>query len=305
MSGEKPQRGSIAGKLMVLIVGVVLTTVTITTMDSLRREIAGFNDFTKRDLTGTAQVLASAVATPMAADDSQSVRSVLTAMARLDGVMSLKVAAPDGATYAQMGQAVILPEKNIAVEEEASLIVLLRTRSMSATVPVIKAGQEIGTLTIYQDVSSARQNIFIILRGAGQTALLACLLGIIAAWLLQKRISSPIRQLAEVMSGVRETSDFSVVAYRTTNDEVGTLVEAFNDMLGNIRERDDKLAAHRRDLEKTVMKRTLQFRKAREELGRSRSLSYMSEYDLDSCLLALSRRGLVMERDEAAGRRNA
>ncbi|MCI5043513.1 MAG: ATP-binding protein, partial [Aquisalinus sp.] len=145
------------------------------------------------------------------------------------------------------------------------ILLLLRSRSMSAEVPIVKAGVELGTLTVYRDVNAARLLLIKILQEATITLLLTTFAGIFAAWLIQKQVSTPVQKLAETMGRVRETGNFDVLAERVSQDEVGDLADAFNDMLVNIRERDDKLATYRRNLEKTVQKRTLQFRKARDE----------------------------------------
>ncbi|MCI5046892.1 MAG: ATP-binding protein [Aquisalinus sp.] len=256
---------SIARKLTVMIVGVLLLAVGISTGGSLQRELSGYSNARKTELTGIARVLATSIAVPMATQNRGEAQSVLTTISTMPDVMFVRVRDANGRPFAEMGSAIIMPNQNFTVEEDAGILLLLRSRSMSAEVPIVKAGVQLGTLTVYRDVNAARILLIKILQEATITLLLTTFAGIFAAWLIQKQVSTPVQKLAETMGRVRETGNFDVLAERVSQDEVGDLADAFNDMLVNIRERDDKLATYRRNLEKTVQKRTLQFRKARDE----------------------------------------
>ena len=99
---------------------------------------------------------------------------------------------------------------------------------------------------------------------AGIAALLAALVGIAVALRMQRRITGPIQNLTRAMAEVRESHDFSTQVERKSDDETGIMVDAFNDMLAQIRLRDDHLAQHRANLETTVDERTRDLRVAKE-----------------------------------------
>jgi len=73
---------------------------------------------------------------------------------------------------------------------------------------------------------------------------------------LHRRISSPILELLQGMKKVSDTQDFSLRLKPGDNDEIGTIIDNFNGMLGQIQERDDTLASYRQELEKKVEERT-------------------------------------------------
>ena len=73
---------------------------------------------------------------------------------------------------------------------------------------------------------------------------------------LHRRISTPIRELLAGMQQVSDTQDFSLRLQPGDRDEIGTIIANFNDMLGQIQERDNKLASYRQELEKKVEERT-------------------------------------------------
>ena len=81
---------------------------------------------------------------------------------------------------------------------------------------------------------------------------------------LQKQISTPIRELVEGMQKVSEKQDYSLRLTPGENDEIGTIIDNFNSMLGQIEERDNKLASYREELEQKVEERTRSLKEAKE-----------------------------------------
>ena len=81
---------------------------------------------------------------------------------------------------------------------------------------------------------------------------------------LQKQISTPIRELVQGMQRVSEKQDYSLRLAPGENDEIGTIIDNFNSMLGQIEERDNKLASYREELEQKVEERTRSLKEAKE-----------------------------------------
>ena len=98
------------------------------------------------------------------------------------------------------------------------------------------------------------------------------LLAFLAAYLvssrLQRIISKPILDLADIAKDVSEKKDYSTRAVSRTNDEVGVLINTFNEMLEQIQQRDTALVKARDDLEERVNLRTADLTTANEQLTR-------------------------------------
>ena len=71
--------------------------------------------------------------------------------------------------------------------------------------------------------------------------LLSLLVSLLLASQLQKLISRPILHLAEVETRVSREKDYSLRAVKEADDELGVLIDGFNDMLGQIQSRDAEL----------------------------------------------------------------
>jgi signal transduction histidine kinase/DNA-binding response OmpR family regulator len=66
----------------------------------------------------------------------------------------------------------------------------------------------------------------------------------------------PILELASAAGVISERKDYSIRAAKSTGDEIGLLVDRFNEMLDQLQERDEKLRQHRDHLEDEVQART-------------------------------------------------
>ncbi len=98
--------------------------------------------------------------------------------------------------------------------------------------------------------------------GAG----IAVLISFWLAALLQRQISSPIVNLATTMQRVSSEGDYGLRVEGNSQDEIGSLIEGFNQMLAQIRHRDARLEKYRQFLEQQVAERTQNLGKANREL---------------------------------------
>ncbi len=81
---------------------------------------------------------------------------------------------------------------------------------------------------------------------------------------LQRLVSEPILHLLHTTKSFGATKDYAIRATKTSNDELGALIDSFNAMLDLVQERDVALQKARDELEKRVGERTLALR---QEIG--------------------------------------
>lgn len=118
------------------------------------------------------------------------------------------------------------------------------------------AGETIGSFYVASDLTPITQRlqrstliVFTVMCGA-------LLLAFFLSTRLQKYISAPISHLAQTASTVASEKDYSVRAVKETEDELGSLIDAFNEMLSQIQQQDSALQAARNTLEARVEERT-------------------------------------------------
>ena len=104
---------------------------------------------------------------------------------------------------------------------------------------------------------------------------------LVSSW-LQGVISRPILSLAEVAKVVSEKKDYSTRAPRQSSDEVGLLIDAFNQMLDQIQQRDLALVSAKGQLEIRVGERTAELTAANEQLVQEIADRQKAEHALES-----------------------
>jgi signal transduction histidine kinase len=92
------------------------------------------------------------------------------------------------------------------------------------------------------------------------------LVSVLLAIAIGRGITRSVLSLASVAGNVQRKQDFSLRAVKTSHDELGTLTDAFNEMLTGIQDRDRELRLHRENLEQLVAERTRELSKTNEDM---------------------------------------
>ncbi len=134
---------------------------------------------------------------------------------------------------------------------------------------IVLAGEPIGVVYIATDLGelSARDRRYVMIVGV---LLLVCS-GValaLTSW-LQKFISRPILDLAQTVGAVAATKNYTVRAHKESNDELGRLIDGFNEMLAQIQSRDAALQQAHDELELRVANRTVELEREIGERRRS------------------------------------
>jgi signal transduction histidine kinase/CheY-like chemotaxis protein len=108
--------------------------------------------------------------------------------------------------------------------------------------PVTFNNRRIGSVLIHRDLADVIERLSVL--GAMVSGLLvfAVLLAALVGHRMQRTIADPLLDLATTARVVSETKNYSLRGDVTSNDEVGTVVRAFNDMLARIEERNAELS---------------------------------------------------------------
>jgi len=155
-------------------------------------------------------------------------------------------------------------------------------QDMDIVQPVMAGEEYVGSLKIRYALGAMWQQLAWNL----MVFALSILTAFIAATFLAKRMASrvvqPIYDLSTTAEKVSSSGHYSLrVTRHSENDEVGTLVDAFNSMLEQIQIRDKELVQYHADLETKIEERTIELRQAKENaeaanLAKSQFLAAMS-----------------------------
>jgi signal transduction histidine kinase/CheY-like chemotaxis protein len=144
-------------------------------------------------------------------------------------------------------------------------------------VPVTLDGARLGAIHVGGELN----RIYGAWPGSPEDMLLGFALALLVAYALsirlQRFISAPIRDLAQVARNVCASKNFSIRAAKQIDDDFGALIDDFNEMLAELERRDLNLRVNQNDLEKRVRERTVRLdaavAEAQEALQRAEKAS--------------------------------
>jgi two-component system, chemotaxis family, sensor kinase CheA len=248
-------RISIKSKLLALVLGVcsaALVAACIAFVAYDRRSSAN----TKRD---TMQVLVEAIAGsafgPTAFQDQSSAEYVLKTLASEATALSAGIYVEEtGALLASWTKAGVTPppakvgDKAPSAEYVGDELRIVRAME--------KDGQKAGVLVVVLSTNDLEARTREFFKIAGAILVGAFLFSLLAGLRFHRVITEPVSSLGAAAAKVREQNDYGARATKVSNDELGVLTDAFNQMLDGIQSRDRELEGHRQHLEALVERRT-------------------------------------------------
>jgi two-component system sensor histidine kinase/response regulator len=251
-----PRRLSIRGKLTLMAVVTSSTVLVIVTTVLVGMRITNFQRQIVADLTTLARVVGANSAGSLAFLDEESGASILSGLAAKEGLVAGCLYAEDGRLLAQF-----VRDGGRCQETVPGTPVSARGR-VGVSWPVTEGGMHLGTLYLESSLEALTDLVQLAAVVLVAVIVLGVLMSFAMASRLQRMVSHPILHLADVVRTVKEKQTFQVRATKTSDDEVGTLIDGFNGMLDAIDDRDRKLRAYQGQLEEKVEKRTAELRVA-------------------------------------------
>ncbi|HEY6905696.1 MAG TPA: ATP-binding protein [Candidatus Acidoferrales bacterium] len=254
-----PHGRSIGQKLTrIILISCGTTILMACTALAAYEFVTGRRDLT-RILIQTGDTTGANTTAALSFGDADSARETLSSLGVQNHIVQACIYTRDGtifATYARSGSHLNAWPPVPGPDGIASIpghIVLFQ--------PIWLNGERIGTIYLDSDTAElyTREWHF------AEIAVLVVLASFVTAYLLaarlQRTISEPVRELAQTVSAVSLGKDYSVRATKRGEDEVGSLVDGFNEMLDRIHERERALQSARDDLEVRVSERTSELQK--------------------------------------------
>jgi len=232
---------SIRRKLTLVIVLTSTIALLMATAAAVGYEFLRFRNDRLLDLTAQAEIIDASSAAALASRDEPAARKILAAMQTQHEVVAARIFDRNGRLFAEYvrSDAIALPLSQPMQTEGHRF----EGRHVLFYHPIQFDGQTIGTLVMRSDLHEL-ENRF--LAGASimvVVMLASVLVALLVATRLQRIISRPVLDLAEVTRAVADKKDYSLRAARRNNDEIGFLTDSFNQMLAQIQARDAELRA--------------------------------------------------------------
>ena len=212
-------------------------------------EISAFREEMVQDLSMLARIVGNEAVTRLDSRNRQSAQETLAVMKTRPDLAGLCIFDRNGKLLAEYDRPLdgldFRPPDQIGKEG-----FVFGREYFSLFQPIISGGKIVGTVYLEADLRTLYSRLERHAAIAGAVLFVSLLVAFILSAGLQRVVSQPIRALATAARKVALEKDFSVRVAKHSEDEIGVLIDGFNNMLSQIEERDA-------NLERRVGERTL------------------------------------------------
>ncbi len=216
-----------------------------------------------RNLSTLAQMTADNCKAAVAFEDAEDATETLKALRAQPSVIFADVHKKDGEEFAVYYREGITEHTSVSHQEDSHNF---DDGILTVVKSIVLDGETVGTVCLQSDLeplhAMLKRNTIII----ACVILFASLVAYLVSSSAQKVISDPILSLAEVAQTVSDQKDYSVRVPKESNDEVGLLITAFNEMLDQIQQHQAALIDANEQLEERVQQRTAELDKTHKKL---------------------------------------
>jgi len=241
----EPQH-SIKKRVQAVILSGSVIVLLVTAVAFVSLEAINFRAQLVRSLSTLATVIADNSAAPLAFDNAEVAEDILDALIAEPDIEAAAVYDGAGNLFARYPASLRddqLPARPAGEGHE------FKDGALVIFKPVLQEQKAIGTLYLQSSLRGLYTQFWLYTIIVIAVLLGTLALAFVSAVLLQRRISEPILALTQAAELVTQRGDYSVRAAKLTEDELGSLTDAFNRMLAETQENQQRLAQQARLLD--------------------------------------------------------
>ena len=269
------QKRSLKQKLILLFALTSSVALAVASLAFWTFELISYRSTLRREMITIGRMLADSGSAAVAFDDARAAQESM-AVLRADSRVVTGCLYKNDRVLAVYGHAAGDRSCPAAPKSEDARFVV---GHLLVTCRVELAGEGVGWVLISSSLSemNSRFGRFVVIGLV--VMLMAFLMALALSSKLQRLISEPITHLTEVASQVSEGGNYRLRAVKRTDDELGKLIDRFNEMMAQIDQRDFDLQKAHEELEMRVDERT---RELQNEISERKAI----EVDLVNAKLA-------------------
>ncbi len=228
---------SVRGKLLAVVIVTTCAALAVAASALIVYDVRSYEHARMSDLSTLADVLGAASGPALAFHDAVEAAENL-------GLLRVRPTILAGALYDAEGRlfAAYAKEKLGAARPppDADVHQSIEGDRLSLWKPVFERGERVGTLYLvakYEAVQRLIDSAAIV----GVVMVISLLVALLMSTWLGRTLSQPVRDITDAARRVMEHRDYGVRVQKTTQDEIGYLVDTFNSMLDEVGRRSSAL----------------------------------------------------------------
>jgi signal transduction histidine kinase/ActR/RegA family two-component response regulator len=236
---------SIRSKLILVVLATTLMALLVAASAMLIHDLRAYQKSWIDDLMTQADLLARVSGPAIAFNDPRSAQENLALLKVRPKILAAAIYTPDDARFAEYVNSEIAD--NAFPDRPGFSGYRIDGDLLTVFHPIVENEEIVGTVYLrarYELRERMRNYIAIVAAVMAGSLIIAAL---VAAW-LQAAITTPIIAVTNVARNVMQRRDFSLRVQKTTEDEIGVLVDAFNGMLNEVDRRAKALEQSNRTL---------------------------------------------------------
>jgi len=233
------QHLSIQKKLISVLLFSSISGLIIVAFLLLVLEVSAFKQNAESELSSMAELIANRSTAALAFDDSALARENLASLAQLASVQSACLYDNEGRVFTSFRvpsyQGLTCPD------EYAGQSTYFEQTLLNVYKPIVLDSEFLGTIYIHADLEDTflRKLQFIVLLFS--VLLLSTVITFLITAPLLRVITIPLSKLLKTVHKITDKKDYSQRAIKQSNDEVGELVDAFNEMITTVEHQNSAL----------------------------------------------------------------
>lgn len=194
-------------------------------------DVRGFRRSTERDLQSLADVIGASAMSSLDFDDQEAATKALAPLEHKPSILAAAIYTKDDNVLGQYsrdaGSKIRPPQRGgDGFRYEGGKLLIFK--------PIQRGSDRLGTIFVEADMSELHTLVMSYVKIGAAILLGAMLVAFMLSSRLQRMISKPILALAQTTRVVSEQKNYSVRAEKQGNDEIGFLIDRFNEMLGEM-----------------------------------------------------------------------
>ena len=232
------------------------------------------------ELSSIADVVALNSGAAMAFNDEQAAEETLNSLAAKSEIAAAILYDKNGDTYSKYSRKgfdadLLIADLNAAYPARQDIFKQLEAEGFVSHLsngythiirPVFAQNVLVGSIHLVDDMQQVRNRLHAYYIVVAFIVVITLMVVLLLSTMSQKIFTRPLLELMQSIKEVTIKKNYDVRVKKQGTDEFGTLIDCFNDMIGEIHARDEHLKMYSADLEKRVKLRTADLSLAKNEL---------------------------------------